>query len=212
MSLRSTLASMAGSMGAYLGFGDSRRDAARNDIPEMTGWNPPPGFAGNDLWGEREAIIGRGRDLDKNNAWINGGLDRRVESVIGEDIQLSAQPMYSLLNRDFQWRVDWTSTVQARFRAWANDIEHRNDARQVLSFGQQARLAYLSYVRDGECAAEIRASRRGLANTTNVLLFEAERISMPQDRALVESPTLRNGIAFDANGAPIGYWIRKRRA
>lgn len=191
-------------------YGNARRDAGRNDIPEVAGWNPPPGFSGSDSWGERDAILGRARDLDKNNAWINGGLDRRVESVMGGAIRLSAQPAHELLNRNYEWRMKWTADVQARFKVWANDIQRRCDARQMLTFGQIARLAYLTYIRDGECVAEVRDNARGLTNTTNILLFEPERISVPEDRGLTEGPRLRSGIAFDENGAATGYWIRKR--
>jgi lambda family phage portal protein len=199
---------------AFFGWGDtgfsSRRDAGRSDIPETNGWRPPPGFAGNNAWGERETILGRARDLDKNNGWINGGLDRRVESVIGGSIRLSAQPAIELLNRDFEWRMKWTGDVQARFKVWGNDIARRCDARMQLTFGQLVRLAYLTYIRDGECAAEIRDAKRGLTNTTNVLLFEPERISTPSDRMATEGPQLRNGVAFDANGAAMGYWVQSR--
>lgn len=199
---------------SFFGWGDmggnTRRDAGRSDIPETNGWRPMPGFAGADAYGERETILGRARDLDKNNGWINGGLDRRVESVIGGSIRLSAQPAIELLNRDYEWRMKWTGDVQARFKVWGNDIARRCDARQQLTFGQIAKLAYLTYIRDGECAAEIRDSRRGLPNTTNVLLFEAERISTPSGRATEEGPLLRNGIAFDVNGAATGYWVRLR--
>lgn len=198
-------------LGAYLGFtGQPRRDAGRRDIPELADWNPSVGYAGSSVWGEGEAVLGRSRDLDKNNAWINGGLDRRVESVIGGSIRLSAQPAHDLLNRDYTWRMDWTAKVQGRFRVWSMDIESRCDARQMLSFGHITKLAYLTYIRDGECAAEIRDDARGISNTTNVLLFEPERISTPTDRMAMEGPLLRNGVVFDTNGAPIGYWVRTR--
>lgn len=187
---------------------NTKRDAARHDIPEFSGWRPNLRFAGTSNAGDMHTILGRARDLDENNGWINAGLDRRVESVIGVNIRLSAQPVHAILNRDFKWRMGWTADVQDRFRVWANDIEHRNDAKRRLTFGAQAKLAYLSYMRDGEIAAEIRDSKRGLRNTTNVLLVEPERISHPQDRGLVESPLLRNGIEFDADGAPVAYWVR----
>jgi len=185
-----------------------RRDSARHDIPELFGWHPPLGFSGSDLYGEWSTTTGRARDLDQNNGWINGGLDRRVESVIGGQIRLSAQPVHELLNRDYDWRMGWTGDVQSRFRVWGSDIERRCDARQNLSFGALAKLAYLTYSRDGEAAAEIRDSERGLANTTNILLVEPERISTPQDRSIMESPAFRRGIEYDANGAATAYWVR----
>lgn len=196
------------SLGAFIGFGDSRRDAGRSDIDEMSGWRPRPGFSGSGDTGERETIVGRARSLDHNNAWVNGGLDRRVESVIGGSIRLSAQPANDLLGKDYTWRMEWTANVQSRFKVWANDIERRNDAQKRLSFGQLTKLAYLSYIRDGECAAEVRDSFRGISNPTNVLLIAPERISMPQDRAVIESRYLRQGIAFDNDGAAIGYWVK----
>lgn len=199
---------MMATVRSALGFGQNKRDAARHDISELAGWRPRIRFAGSGNYSERNDIMGRAQHLDQNNGWINGGLDRRVESVIGVNIRLSAQPVHVLLNRDYEWRMAWTGDVQARFSVWANDIEHRNDAQRRLSFGAQAKLAYLTYVRDGEVAAEVRDDARGLTNTTNVLLVAPERISMPQDRGLMESTALRNGIALDANGGPIGYWVR----
>jgi lambda family phage portal protein len=188
--------------------GYSRRDAARHDLTEFSGWRPPIDFAGSTYRNDWETITGRARNLDENNGWINGGLDRRVESVIGENIRLSAQPSHVLLRRDYEWRMAWTADVQERFKVWSNDIEHRNDVRKKLSFGAQARLAYLTYVRDGTAAAEIRDLPRGLSNPTAVLLIEPERIETPPEMKAAESPELRDGIAFDANGAATGYWVR----
>lgn len=194
---------------ALIGLGQNTRDAARHDLTEFSGWNPGLRFAGTT---DRsfDTITGRARDLDESNGWINGGLDRRVESVIGGKIRLAAQPAHQLLRRDYEWRIDWTSNVQARFNVWSNDIDRRCDARKKLSFGALAKLAYLSYFRDGEAAAEIRDSARGIANTTNVMLIEPERISTPPELKHLEGRNLRNGVALDNDGAPTGYWIRNR--
>lgn len=185
-----------------------KRDAARHDLPEFSGYRPNVRFAGTSSPGDFSTILGRARDLDENNGWVNGGIDRRVESVVGVNIRLSAQPAHELLGRDFEWRMGWTADVQSRFKVWANDIEHRNDARRRLTFGAQAKLAYLSYVRDGEVAAEIRDRKRGLRNTTNVLLVEPERIETPPEMMHLEGPKYRNGIEFDDDGAPVAYHIR----
>lgn len=185
-----------------------RRDAARHDMSEFSGWAPRARFAGASRDYGADVILGRSRDLDENNGWINAGLDRRVESVIGVNIKLAAKPKYLLLNRDYKWRTTWTRDVQARFDVWGNDIERRCDARQRLSFGAMARLAYLGYVRDGEVCAEVRDDKRGLANTTNVLLIEPERVGTPPLLKGSEGPLLRDGIAYDKNGAMTGAWVR----
>lgn len=188
--------------------GQGRRDAARSDLSEFSGWRPPIDFAGYTYGDDWDRVTGRARSLDENNGWINGGLDRRVESVIGENIRLSAQPEHVLLNRDFAWRQTWTAQVQARFKVWSNDIDHRNDVRGKFNFGAQARLAYLTYLRDGQAAAEVRDLPRGTSNPTAVLLVEPERLKTPPEMKHQEGPLLRDGIEFDVNGRPTGYWIR----
>lgn len=187
--------------------GPNNRDAARHDLTEFSGWRGNMRFAGT-TGSTYETITGRARDLDENNGWINAGLDRRVESVIGVNIRLSAQPVHEILRRDYEWRMTWTADVQARFKVWANDVDRRCDARRKLSFGAIAKLAYLGYVRDGEALAEVRDNQRGLSNPTNVLLIAPERLSTPPDLRHLEGQTLRDGIHLDANGGPLGYHIR----
>lgn len=187
---------------------NQKRDAARHDLSEMSGWRPSPRFAGTVDRGDLMTIMGRARGLDEDNGWVNGGLDRKVESVIGARIRLRPQPRHEVLNRDYNWRMNWTAMVQPRWEVWANDIEFRNDARRRLNFGAQAKLAYLTYCRDGACAAEIRDNERGITNTTNVLLIEPERVSHPQDRGQPETRRMRNGFAYDENGAAIGAYVR----
>ncbi|MBP6554631.1 MAG: phage portal protein, partial [Novosphingobium sp.] len=191
----SALATFRSRLSGWISPGNNTRDAARNDLTEFSGWRPGMRFAGSTNYGERDTIMGRARDLDENNGWINGGLDRRVESVIGVNIRLSAQPKYTMLNRDHDWRMQWAGKVQDRFTVWSNDIHRRCDARMKLTLGGLSRLAYLTYVRDGEMAAEIRDIDRGLTNPTSVMLIEPERISTPD--WLTESKNLRNGIVFD---------------
>lgn len=208
MGLMATLRSTGARAFGFFG-STAKRDAARDDLTEMSGWRGNGmRFAGTADYTDRSIITSRARDLDENNGWINGALDRRVESVIGVNIRLSAQPAYELLNRDYDWRMAWTADVQARFAVWANDIDKRCDARQMLSFGALAKLAYLGYARDGEACAEIRDNSRGLANTTNLLLIEPERISTPPGMMFMEGPLLRNGVRRDENGAPLGYYVR----
>lgn len=193
---------------AAANLGQSRRDAARSDLTEFSGWRPPIDFAGYTYGDDWDTTTGRARSLDENNGWINGGLDRRVESVIGENIRLSPQPEHLVLRRDFDWRQRWTADVQSRWKVWSNDIEHRNDVRGKLNFGAQARLAYLTYIRDGQVCAEIRDLSRGTSNPTAVLLIEPERLKTPPERKHLEGSGLRNGIEFDANGRPVAYWVR----
>jgi lambda family phage portal protein len=148
--------------------------------------------------------------MDSNNGWINGGLDRRVEAVVGNNIRLNAQPMYALLGKDFKWRMGWAGTTQALFKVWANDIHFRCDARKRMNFGKMVNLAYLQYVRDGEVAGEIRMKDRGARFQTNVLLIDCDRLETPP--LLTTDNMVRNGVRYDESNAPIGYYFRKRHS
>jgi lambda family phage portal protein len=196
------------SVGAFFGGRGSGYEAGRHDVPELNGWAPGISAPDSHSWGEGETIVGRARDSDKNNAWINGALDRRTEAVIGKNIRLLAQPEYSALGQNFRWRAQWASKVESQFKIWANDVDRRNDARRRLNFGAMANLAYLHYVRDGEVGAEIRMTDRGSIFKTNVLLVDCDRLSNPDGKT--NSPTLTNGVEKDESGAPVAYWVRKR--
>lgn len=196
------------SRSAFFGGRGGGYEAGRHDVTELNGWTGD--FGGPNQVGtyEGETIVARARDSDKNNPWVNGGLDRRVESVIGKNIRLLAQPEYMALGLDFKWRTEFQQVVQSQFKVWANDIDRRNDARRQLSFGAQMGLAFLHYTRDGEVAAEIRMTDRGSRFKTNVLLVDCDRISNPDGKS--ESPTLTRGVEKDESGAPIAYYVRKR--
>lgn len=193
---------------ALSGFGQTRRDAARTDLPETRGWRPNLRHAPSRYASDQRNIMGRARDLDENNGWINGALDRRVEAVVGVDIRLMPQPIHSMLGQDFSWRMAWSADVADRFRAWANDIDRRNDVKGEFSFGAQMRLSYLAYMRDGGATAMVKDRRTGAGNRTQVLLIEYERIETPPEMKWKEGDQLRNGIRRDADGRVIGYYVR----
>jgi lambda family phage portal protein len=193
---------------AFFGRGNSGHEAGRHNVPELQGWNPGTTYSDNDNRGTRDAIVGRAQDLDANNGWVHGALDRRVEAVVGGRIRLSSQPKYDLLGQDYAWRMKWTGNVQSLFTVWSNDVHRRCDARKQLNFGAMVRLAYLQYVRDGEVCAEVRMSSRGARFSTNIKLIDSDRLSNPQDRQ--NTKAMRNGVEYDSNGAPLAYHVQKR--
>lgn len=195
---------------AYFAYGQSGYEGGRNESSEMRGWNPRATHTDTEIESYGRKITARAQDMDANNGWVNGGLDRRVEAVIGNNIRLSAQPMYSLLGKDYKWRMGWAGTTQSLFKVWANDIHFRCDARKRMNFGKLVNLAYLHYVRDGEVAAEIRMSERGARFQTNLLLIDCERLETPP--LLKMDKQVRNGIRYDSNNAPVGYYFRKRHS
>lgn len=189
----------------------SGHEAGRFDVPELEGWRPNGSLFDDEFRDRGKRTTDRIRDLDANNGWISGAIDRRVEAVIGNNIRLSSQPMHDLIGsggQDYAWRVVFARRWQNLFRVWANDVGRRCDARRLHTFGQMAELSYMHYLRDGEVAAEIRMDDRGARFRTNVRLIDADRIGNPNGQS--NTATLKNGIVLDASGAPKAYWIRNQ--
>lgn len=196
---------------AHVGFNRGGHEAGRLDVPELDGWIPGGSWPDDEFNDRGERTVNRIRDLESNNGWISGAIDRRAEAVVGNNIRLSPIPVHDLIGTDgqtYDWRVAFSRKWAAMFRVWAHDVSHRNDARRQLTFGQQVNLAYIHYARDGEVAAEIRMDDRGARFRTNVRLVDADRIENPHGQP--NSKTLQNGIVLDRNGAPVAYWVRNQ--
>jgi lambda family phage portal protein len=196
-------------MGAFGGFGGNAFDGGRSDTQETAGWNAPRIHMDRAFQSQGRTIVDRAEDLDRNSPWINGALDRGVESVIGNGLQLLPRPIYDLLGKDIKWSTKWSRLTRARYRAWSEDPMFRCDAKMRFNFGTLQRLAYLNFRRGGEALAEIRKDSRGSSNPLNVLLIDPKRLRNPL--AVGDNDDLiRNGIEHSASGIPIASHILKR--
>lgn len=197
-------------LGAWTGLGGGQSfDAGRHDIQEMAGFQPPRAHMDAVFATAGRTILERAEDLDRNSSWINGALDRTVESVIGNGLQLWPTPIYDVLGKDMAWSSKWSRQTRARYRVWAEDPLWRCDARMRFSIGTLTKLAYLNFRRGGEVLAEIRYDERGASNPVNILLIDPKRLKNPQ--GVPDSDEfIRNGIERNALGVPIAAHILKR--
>lgn len=198
------------SLQGYLGIGGSTSfDAGRSDSQEMAGWRPSTAHMDTVFAGSGRLMLDRAEDLDRNSAWVNGALDRAVESIIGNGLQPWPTPVYEALGKDVKWAAEYSRKLRARYRVWAEDPYFRCDARMRLSLGSLTRLAYLNFRRGGEALAEVRKDKRGATNRTNVLLIDPKRLRNPMgvpDNDLL----IRNGIESNAAGVPIAAHVLLR--
>lgn len=198
-------------LGAWSSFGGGGRafDAGRDDIQEMSGWNPPRAHMDDVYAASGRDIVERAEDLDRNSGWITGAIDRTVESVIGNGLQLWPTPIYDLLSKDMAWSALWARRTRARYRVWAEDPMWRADAQMRFSIGTMTKLAYLNFRRGGEVLAEIRKDERGSTNRTNILLIDPKRLKNPKGIADSDE-RIRNGIERGPTGIPLAAHILKR--
>lgn len=157
----------------------------------------------------RDKVTARGRDLDRNNGWVSGGIDTRVDAVVGTNIWLDARPDWKAMGQTAEWADEWGQNVESKFRTWANDPRFLCDVERHQHFGGLVNLAYRHYAGpDGECAAAIYFRPRGGEFATSVLVVDPDRISNPHGAP--DSDRLRGGVAIDQDGGAIGYHVRNR--
>lgn len=187
-------------------WGGGSFDGGRSDTQETASWQPSRRHMDDVYASQGRMIVERAEDLDRNSGWVNGAIDRSVEAVIGNGLQLWPTPIYDLLGRDVKWSAQWSRQTRARWRAWSEDPLFRSDARMRFNFGTQTKLAYLYFRRSGEALAELRLDERGSVNPLNVLLIDPKRLENPNGAP--NGTKYRNGIEM-ANGVPVAGHVLK---
>jgi lambda family phage portal protein len=193
---------------ALVGYSGRAYDAARSDTRELQSWQPSLSSGDSEALGGAEMIRKRARDMDRNNGWLNGGLDTRTDAVIGAKIRLEARPDFEAMGRTPEWAEAWAVKAEAEFRIWANDARFLCDVERDFQFGGLVRLAYLQFAREGETAAIIYDLPRGGTYKTSVLVLDVDRISNRDNAS--DTDRRRGGVHLDQNGAAIAYDVRSR--
>lgn len=187
-------------------------DAGNRAHRHMTGWIPRVGGVDREYLGSRDTIVGRARDLERNNPIISGGLDRRAEAVVGSRIRLQAMPDFEAMGRDWEWAAKWARQVESQFRVWDRDSRRLCDAERAQTFGQLVETAYRHWERDGEALAYIEMRDRGSAYRTCIRLIDPDRLQNPD--GMQDGTTLPNGrqvvggVEMDASGVAVAYHVR----
>jgi lambda family phage portal protein len=178
---------------------------------ELGNWFPPLTSPGGELHWERDQLVARSRDIERNNGYARGIKHTLVEGVIGANWRLSAKPNWRALGIDYKTAIAWSSDAEAKFRVFADDPGCWIDAGRRLRFAGLLRAQFVSWFLTGDhCAAMLWLPERigpGRARyATAVQIIDPDRLSNPNGAP--ESRWLRAGIALGDYGEPLGYWFR----
>lgn len=160
-----------------------------------------------------EALRNNVRHLARNSGMVSGPLKRIANNVVGTGIRpqarVRADGPYD--NDDPQNAI--TQDTADRFNFHAEKLwriwSRQSDSAMLLDFYEQQALAFRSMFGDGEALVICRSS----ANKRRVLPLCLENVEIdrlctpPAERS---NPRVRNGIEFDAEGAPARYFILRR--
>lgn len=211
---RADVGGMPGGQGSYL----YPYQAAEMSTQEMGNWTPWIRSPDSEINVNRDRMVGRSRDLTRNDGWASGGITRILDSTIGIRLRLLSQPDYRALrarfgrNFDATWANEFRQAAEALWRSYSEDIGRFNDVERQLTVGQQFRLAMRHKMIDGEGLGLTywlpeRVGYGGAQYATALMLIDPDRLSNPYQ--MLDQRHMRGGVEIDGLGVPVAYHIRK---
>jgi len=173
---------------------------------QLSNWLPSRQPADIDLLPDLPTLVGRARDLNRNNGVAAATLQTLQDNVAGYGLRLSAVPDYRSLGRDIQWAEDWSRQVESLWKTYAEscacDITHE------LDFAAMTQLVFRSAIENGEALALALWQERGdTPFHTCFQLVDSDRLSNPY--GVLPTSTLIGGVEKDTFGRPLAYYIQQ---
>jgi lambda family phage portal protein len=185
---------------------DTAHSGASLSRKQLANWVPSRMPADVDLLPDLPTLVGRARDLNRNNGIAAGGLQTIQDNVAGVGLRLSPWPDWKALGKTMEWADQWSQKVAALWRSWADS--GACDITGQLNFNAMTQLIFRSTLENGEALALVMWTER--PNTTfqtSFQLVESDRISNPYNTP--PRMNLVGGVEKDDYGKPIAYWIRR---
>lgn len=178
--------------------------AADTVSKEFANWQPTLATPDSELTYERDTLVARYRDLQKNNPIVSGLSQTNEDSIIGVQFNLAAKPDYRALGKSKQWAREWAKKVEAKWRVYANSKDV--DAARKLNFHGLTKVVLRSGLGGGE-ALILPLWMKNRRTKTVFQLVDEDRLSSPPDQQ--NSSSMRDGIEVNDFGEEIAFHFRK---
>ena len=204
-------AALGGWSARPVGFGGG--SAYENAAPGLFGRGGNIVFSGynvgnRDVIRERKSAVRNARIVDRNNALIHAGINKRATNLVGTNLRMRHMPNWRMLSRldprmDEVWALEFADAYENLWSLWADDPRNLIDAERHLTFGGLMNLAARNtYGADGETMVivrydEERRDRYNGAFATFLEVIDTDRIS--------NRPTTQNG-RFRSDGRILDEW------
>jgi lambda family phage portal protein len=196
-------------------------DASSWYQPETDGWFPVTYSPDHEINVYRDRMVGRVRDLTRNDGWATGAILNTLDQTIGGTYRMIAMPDWRWMARHFGsrfdavWAEEYRQAIESEWRDWAEDPLWFGDAERQLSIADQMWLAMRHQLVDGESLAVIEwhPERVGYGRArfaTTLRLVDPDRLSNPYE--MIDTRHRRGGVEIDDDGMPVGYHIRRGHA
>lgn len=183
---------------------------------EMASWRTQNNSADRDLLPFKDTLDGRSKDIARNDAYVENGIEKYKDAVVGAKLTLNANPNIEYLKRkdkrfDDKWLEEFQEEVEAEWELSAESNSRWMDAQRTKTATEIARLGLSSVLIQGETVISsewLRRVRRPF--NTAFLMIDPTRVDDPgiDHNGENASKNIRRGVRLNRQGEPIGYFIR----
>ena len=182
---------------------------------ELSSWQVGNGSADRDVFPAKNITDARAKDAARNDAYIDNGIEKYKDAVVGAKFILNASPNIDYLKRldkrfDETWLEEFQTEVEAKYELAAESESRWFDAQRTKRATDIIRLGLASILIQGEMLASsewIRRSRRPFK--TAFLMIDPTRLDDPgvySGRNTVNK-NIRRGVRVNQYGEHVGYYI-----
>lgn len=202
------------------GYSDGGASVTRNTLKT---YQPKHYSAKEDIDKNLATLRDRAHDLAINSAVGAAAINTQATNVVGVGLKLFPRINAKVLGVTPEFARDWARQTKQEFELWANsafacDFMRRNN------FAELQRIAFISYLVDGDCFCLFRRREPTADNpySLKLQLIDAQRVSNPIDsgtfaaignvemKKVNSDNRIVNGIEVDRNGALVAIWISNR--
>ena len=153
--------------------------------------------------------VATGRALDglHNSGWLSGAIDTVVGLMVGQGLQLNADPDAKACGMTSEYRAKWTRHVQRRWRNWST-TPMECDAAGKMTIPEMTVQQCKVFFAHGECLATIEQAQNAPGGTVTAVQLQ-DPTSLPRHTIRYDAD---QGVRCNAHGLPIEYVFRIKDA
>lgn len=192
--------------GSQQAFGGGYDGAKRFDSA-IARWAPPLQSADMDMLPDKGVLDARGRDMQRNDAYVQSGSTIHKDSIVGAFYLLNSKPLHNVLGKSETWAEDFQREVEEKFTLYAESPMKWIDAAGQNDLTAMVRLAVGADTMGGEVLATAEFMRgTNREYRTAIQMIDADRLTTPYDK--VHDHNIRGGIRHDKYGRQVSAYIR----
>lgn len=174
---------------------------------DVGGWLPSQQSADASWLWSRDLAVARTRELMQNEPWAQGGVDRKLDMLVGAGWSPIIRPDAKALGITEEQAQTLGSQIQSNYRLWGEDPLCRCDAEDTLTASWLLYLQVMEAEVTGDGVSVLRMRERpGWGFRTCVQVLDSDRLSNPN--GVADDDFIRGGVEKDRYNAPIAYHFR----